>query len=226
MTEGEHDMTAAELALGLLEGDERAAAMRRVLSDRAFAAEVEWWRAEFAVMFETMPDTQPAAHVFERVERSLDAPATPRQPNRLWPAIAGLTSMAAAAMLALMVLRPEPAPVVPQAPALLAAAITPTKAGEPLSAVYDERAGTLRLSAAVLADARHSAELWVIGGDGVPHSLGILRPGGVTALPIAPSDRARIAAAAVLAVTVEPLGGSPSGAPTGPIVAKGALART
>ncbi|PTS89611.1 anti-sigma factor, partial [Sphingomonas sp. HMWF008] len=28
----------------------------------------------------------------------------------------------------------------------------------------------------------------------------------------------------VLAVTVEPIGGSPSGRPTGPVVAKGALA--
>ena len=35
------DVAAAELALGLLDGEERAAALRRVLAEPAFAAEVE-----------------------------------------------------------------------------------------------------------------------------------------------------------------------------------------
>ena len=43
--ERDPDMAAAELALGVLEGEERATALRRVLSEPAFAAEVERWRA-------------------------------------------------------------------------------------------------------------------------------------------------------------------------------------
>ncbi|MDB5696475.1 MAG: hypothetical protein JWN21_2018 [Sphingomonas bacterium] len=231
MTDNEPDVAAAELALGVLEGPERAAAYRRVLAEPGFAAEVEWWRDQFAVLVDAVPAVEPGAHIFAAVEQRLDQPTAAPRRGWLWPSIAGLTSIAAAAMLALMVAQPEPEPV-PTAPpaalsgALLAAAIAPTGAGDPLSAIFDPSAGTLRLSAATLATAGKSAELWVIGGDGVPHSLGLLRQGNVTALPIAPADRPRLAAAATLAVTIEPLGGSPSGAPTGPIVAKGTLART
>jgi anti-sigma-K factor RskA len=67
--------------------------------------------------------------------------------------------------------------------------------------------------------------LWVIPADGTPHSLGVLRTQGATALTLRPENRQRIAAGAVLAVTVEPVGGSPSGLPTGPVVAKGILSR-
>jgi anti-sigma-K factor RskA len=224
------DMTAAELALGLLEGDERAAALRRVLAEPGFAAEVDRWRAHFAGLFAAVPDVEPAPAVLGRIETALDGRPAPARRSALWPSVAGLTSLAAAAMLALLVTRPAPTPTqvaVPAAPtALLAAAITPTDKGEPLSAIYDPATGTLRLSQAALTDARHSAELWVIGSDGVPHSLGLLRNAGTTALVVAPAYRPHFARAAVLAVSVEPIGGSPTGQPTGPVVAKGALSRT
>jgi anti-sigma-K factor RskA len=232
VTEADPDMTAAELALGLLEGQERADALRRVLAEPAFAAEVEWWRDALASLVDEIPEVEPGTGVLARVEASLSSASEPARRGWLWPSVAGLTSLAAAAMLALMVTRPDPQPRDPQiverpvARDLLAAAITPTKAGDPLSAVYDPGTGTLRLSAAALAGAQRSAELWVIGGDGVPHSLGVLRPGAATALTVAPADRPRIVAAATLAVTVEPLGGSPSGKPTGPVVAAGKLLRT
>ena len=42
-TDVPEDVAAAELALGLLEGEERGAALRRVLAEPGFAAQVEWW---------------------------------------------------------------------------------------------------------------------------------------------------------------------------------------
>ena len=237
MTDAEPDVTAAELALGVLDGDERAAALRRVLAEPAFAAEVDWWRDRLAALYDQTPEAEPAPALFDRVERSLDdKPAAvrtirPRTARLFWPSIAALSSMAAAVLAVALVQRPpaplQPAPIAP-APStpLLAAALTPADKGEPLSAVYDPQAGTVRLSAATLADARHVAQLWVIGGDGVPYSLGLLRAGAASALPISPDARGRLNAQAVLAVSVEPLGGSPTGKPTGPVVAKGALAIT
>ncbi|MBL7372452.1 hypothetical protein INQ23_24295, partial [Escherichia coli] len=47
MTPEERDALAAELALGLLEGDARAQAMRLRLSDSDFAAAVEAWDGRF-----------------------------------------------------------------------------------------------------------------------------------------------------------------------------------
>ena len=43
----EPDVAAAELALGLLDGEERAAALRRMLAEPGFAREVERWRDAF-----------------------------------------------------------------------------------------------------------------------------------------------------------------------------------
>lgn len=230
------DVTAAELALGVLEGDDRAAALRRLLAEPAFAAEVAWWRDRFAELVAAVPAVDPGPALFGRIERSLDAPAAPKRGGRLWPSIAGLTTLAAAASLALLVSRPAPPPpapvptATPQPLDLLAAAITPTGEGqgasEPLAAVYQRNTGTVRLGATALGDARHSAQLWVIGTDGVPYSLGLLNGRGTTLIRLTAANRRRLGAAATLAISIEPVGGSPIATPTGPVVATGKLSRT
>lgn len=235
------DMAAAELALGLLDGEERAAAIRRVLAEPGFARSVERWRMHLAQLFDLWPPVA-APDLFDRIERSLDGPVeapmaaltpVPRRGGIVWPVVAGLSSLAAAVLLVLMIARPVPVPPTPQprtttvaAPTpTLVAAIDPEAAGvASVTAVYDAQAGAIRVTEAKLVAADRSAELWVIPPDGTPHSLGLLRSRGGTALTLSPENRSRIAAGAVLAVTVEPIGGSPSGLPTGPVVAKGALA--
>ena len=232
------DMAAAELALGLLEGEERAHALRRVLAEHGFAQEVERWRAHLAQLFDLWPAMDAPPGVLERVERTIDGPAAvtaaPVAAKRslFWPVAAGLSSVAAAAMLVVIVTRPIPVPgpapqpvPVAAAPApILLASIDRGKAGAPVTAVYDPNSAALRLTAATLAEADRSAELWVIAGDGVPHSLGLLKTSGASSFTVSGDNRARLAAGAVLAVSIEPIGGSPTGLPTGPVVAKGALA--
>lgn len=228
------DVEAAELALGILDGEERAVALRRVLAEPGFAQQVERWRHYLAPLFDLWPAMTAPAGVLERVEWTIDGPAAmdvPTPPNRrfFWPAAAGISSVAAAALLLFIVLRPidytpRPAPTQAAVPAtMLVASIAPVEKGAPVTAVYDPASGALRLTAAALADARRSAELWVIGGDGVPHSLGLLRPSGASSLAVDQANRARLAAGATLAVSLEPVGGSPTGLPTGPVVATGAL---
>lgn len=231
------DMAAAELALGLLEGDERAVALRRVLAEPGFARAVERWRAQVAQLFDLWPEMA-APDVLRRVEASIDhrgdtpvarLVTSPRAQSRWWPGVAALSSVAAAGLLAVLVTRPVPvpAPPVPQrsvpASPTLVASIDPQAEGAPVTAVYDERAGAIRLTEASLSQGRHSAELWIIPSNGTPHSLGLLHARGTTALTLSPANRARIAAGATLAVSIEPLGGSQTGLPTGPVVAKGAL---
>ncbi|MEG3176997.1 anti-sigma factor [Sphingomonas sp. RB3P16] len=234
------DMTAGEFALGLLEGDERASAIRRVLADPRFAREVEAWRVHLAQLFDLWP-AMPAPDGFARIEQALDATAPAgvtalpvRAPSKFWPGIAALSSIAAAALLVTLFVRPLSAPPTPapqpttlaQAPLpTLVASIAPTAKGTPVTAIYDAQAGAIRLTEAKLADAGRSAELWIIPAGGTPHSLGLLQTQGGTALTLTPANRARILAGATLAVSLEPLGGSPSGAPTGPVVAAGALSR-
>ncbi|OQW80444.1 MAG: hypothetical protein BVN32_00860 [Proteobacteria bacterium ST_bin14] len=242
----ETPMTAAELVLGLLEGDERAAALRRMLTDPHFAAEVESWRDHFGVLFDAVPEIAAPEGGLARIEASIDAKgnrlpgpalraANDDGPVRFWRALAVASSIAATFLLAITLFAPaRVAPGIngpqiaragsPSLPgALLVAQIQPVKGTAPVAAVFDPATGSLRVSAAALVDARHSPELWVIPAGGTPHSLGVLHARQPTAVAIRTDDRARFAAGGTLAVTIEPIGGSPSGKPTGAVIAQGAL---
>ncbi len=72
----------------------------------------------------------------------------------------------------------------------------------------------------------HSAELWVIPADGKPRSLGTIAAAtpGWTKAPT--PALASLAPGATLAISVEPLGGSPTGQPTGPVILSGKIAAT
>ena len=65
-------------------------------------------------------------------------------------------------------------------------------------------------------------ELWAIPQGGAPRSLGVIAVNGITEV----KRPAAMQNAAVLAVTLEPPGGSPSGAPTGPVLWTGKLVQT
>lgn len=228
------DVMAAELALGLLEGDDRAAALRRQLSDPDFAREVERWRDHFATLFDASPEIAAPAGGFERIERALSPVANddalPRATTGPWRGIAIGSSLIAAALLGVIALRPgvAPTPVAPpemasvKAP-ILVATIAPVGKGAAVPAVYDPNTGDLRIAMASLGQSGHSAELWVIPKDGVPVSIGLLEDNRAKLLAISPAHRAHFAAGSTLAVTIEPIGGAPDGKPTGPVVASGAL---
>ncbi|MBB3473729.1 anti-sigma factor domain-containing protein [Sphingomonas sp. BK345] len=223
---------AAELALGVLDGAELAAARARLAADRAFAAEVARWEEWLAPLALAFPETSPPAGLEARVLAAIDVPgAAPRAGwrRRGSLALAGL----AAAVLALVVgpLRappppPVPAPTRPAAAPLLAALVVPAGAEAPgrapLAAAVDRTSGEVRIAAATVPRGR-SAELWAIAEGGAPVALGLLDGGRPTRLVVAQAQRVLLRAGTTLAVSIEPPGGSPGAAPTGPVVAAGAL---
>ncbi len=222
------DVAAAELALGLLEGEERGAALRRVLAEPGFAAQVEWWRSRLAALFDLWPERAAPPHLAARIEASLDGPVPAKASRFPWPALAAITSALAASLLLFVMVRPEPTmPVSQPIPVARPTSVLVAMLGDaksPVAAVYDPANGALRVAAGPGVPEARVAQLWVIGGDGVPHSLGLLS-GRPTALAPNGVDRGRIAPGATLAISVEPLGGSPTGLPTGPVVATGIVAR-
>ncbi|TIP55629.1 anti-sigma factor, partial [Mesorhizobium sp.] len=62
-------------------------------------------------------------------------------------------------------------------------------------------------------------ELWMIEGKNAPVSMGVIPAGQTARMTISPAVQERLAQGAVLAVSLEPAGGSPTGQPTGPVVA-------
>lgn len=223
-------MTAAELVLGLLDGDARDAAMRRLAHDPAFAAEVEAWRNWLGALFAAWPGIEAPAAVSARIEASLDTyggvPVAANDNGR-WRRLAAVAGLAACLLLAatvMLLLRapPEPVRIPVTAPAPLLAAIAPTAQGAPIAAAYDPASGTVRIAGGVDAPAGRTAELWAIRGEEPPRSLGLLPRTGAR-LTVPAGVRATMAPDTVLAISIEPAGGSPTGLPTGPVVATGKL---
>jgi anti-sigma-K factor RskA len=91
-------------------------------------------------------------------------------------------------------------------------------------ATVDASRGTVAVvPAAFSPDATRVPELWLIPADGKPRPLGLLRADQKVTLTL-PTDLAAFAKKdAVLAVSLEPPGGSTTGLPTGPVIATGKL---
>lgn len=225
------DVAAAELALGLLEGEERAAALRRQLAEPEFAREVERWRAHFGTLFAGTPERAPPARLADRIEAHLDGPFQPgrRGPAPFWRPLALASSLAAAGLAGVLVLRPgtTPAPVVRPVPgptAQMVAALAPAGKGAPLAAYYDAQAQMVRMPAPMPVPRGRSAQLWAISDGKPPVPLGLFRVVGSTVIADAKAAAA-MKPGTVLAISFEPIGGSPTGQPTGPVVASGTLSR-
>jgi anti-sigma-K factor RskA len=73
------------------------------------------------------------------------------------------------------------------------------------------------------ADPSHAHELWVIPEGGKPRSLGTMATGKQMHMRLAEALAQLLQQGATIAISVEPPGGSPTGAPTGPVVASGSL---
>lgn len=223
---------AAELVLGLLDAEERSAARARMLADRAFAAEVSHWQAWLAPLVADWPSEAPPAALEARIMAAIDAPLAGHAPRRRGVVFAIAALAAAVLALVLGPLRaptPVPPPTQAQRPVLLAALAVPAdqqaEGRVALAAVADRASGEVRVSPVTALPARRSAQLWAIGADGAaPVSLGLLTPEGPTRITVSPAARRLLTAGTTLAVSVEPVGGSTTGAPTGPVVAAGALA--
>jgi anti-sigma-K factor RskA len=215
------DMIAAELALGLLDGEERAAALRRVLADPEFAREVEQWRQRLAGLFDDYPEVAAPEAVAERLARP-DAEAQPRGRSAFrWPAAALVTAFAA--MLALFVVLQPASRVVGPPHHMMVASLMMSDKSAAVPAMVDMTTGEMRIGETGMAPQGRTAQLWMIGGDGVPKPMGMLASTGPSRMMLPMEKRRGLKAGIMLAVSIEPLGGSPTGLPTGPVVASGKL---
>jgi anti-sigma-K factor RskA len=83
----------------------------------------------------------------------------------------------------------------------------------------DGKALVLRPVGGVSVDAARALELWAVPAQGAPRSLGLVSAQGATTVVRAELLRNT----AAFAVSLEPAGGSKTGAPSGPILSLGKL---
>jgi anti-sigma-K factor RskA len=92
-----------------------------------------------------------------------------------------------------------------------------------IATIDAERGTMLVLPVTVNIPADKVPELWLIPAGDVPHSLGVVDVGRPVTITIPPALRAAVGLNAAVAISVEPPGGSPTGQPTGPVIAKGGI---
>lgn len=221
---GNGAVTAAEYALGLLDPAETAAFEALLARDAGARAELAFWQAQLSGLDAEFAEVAPPAGTLRRIERRLfpDRPMT-----GFWNSLAVWRSLAggalAVAVLALGFALTRPVPPSPSELAMqMVAALEMDGSPARFVALYDQTTGAVRLtvlSGEALPEKDY--ELWAIMGDGTPRSMGVIPASGRAEMVIEAGHRDMIAPGTVLAVTLEPKGGSRTGAPTGPMMAKG-----
>jgi anti-sigma-K factor RskA len=229
---GSDDLVAAEYVLGVLPAEERQAATGRVETDMEFARLVDAWEVRLSPLAAGYPDVTPPAGAKAAIDRRLfTSPAAPtadaaRGHAGLWSSLAfwrGLAAVAVAA-LAIAIAIPYVNPPAGQPGIRLVASLAGEGTDVRYLAVYDAAHHEVGLShVAGERAAGKDFELWMIEGKNAPVSMGVIPSGPTVHIELTPALQQKLAQGAVLAISVEPAGGSPTGQPTGPVVATGDL---
>ena len=240
------DLDAAEYVLGTMDASERAAFADRIARDPLLGHAIAAWRGRLAPMLDEVPPVVPPMHLWHRVRTragiGTDRDAQPSLRTRLWDRLAfwrgvGLAGVATtAACLAVFLALPRlvPAPLVPASalphPVRLVATMADGKGRTTYFAAVDDDACTLVLMPLERTSAAGRVpQLWVLGADGVPRSLGVGGSAPVQPMVVPAALRPLLLrggrqSTASLAVSMESPGGSRTGRPSGFIAGTGALA--
>jgi anti-sigma-K factor RskA len=219
------ELLAAEYALGTLSPRARrhlAAIARR---NATVGEALRDWEFRLASLGAAVPPVNPPPRVWNGIVGRLGLIASPDREApwwsklRLWRGLALASTVAAVALgVALVAGRIEPT-----GPSLVVVLAGPdARPALIATAAPGERVLTFKAVAPVQVAADRALELWALPTGAAPRSLGLL--------PSTGSGRLALPAAALetipaLAVSLEPAGGSPTGAPTGPVLYTGTIER-
>jgi anti-sigma-K factor RskA len=220
------DRLAAEYVAGTLRGPARRRFETLLGAHPGLRAALQGWEERLIPLAVSVAPKQPPTRVWRRIQERLwrDAKVVPA--DTWWRGLAfwrGLAVMASVAVVSLTVLLAVPpvsqAPIVvvlsPSAPA---GGVTTVSLVASISA--DGRAMVTRPLAPLNVRPDRTLELWAMPSAGAPRSLGLISADATTVL-----RRDRLPQGTVaLAVSLEPAGGSPTGAPTGPVLYTGKIA--
>jgi anti-sigma-K factor RskA len=227
---GGHGGTRAligEYVLGLLDQEMHARVARMIAADPALAREEAFWQGRLALLDDEFGETAAPSRVLDRLEtRLFGEPERTSLPTKLWNSLALWRGAAAAAALVAVVATGvsmmTPTPTSQDLATQLVAALEAEGSDVRFLALYDSSTGSVRLTGLSGAvGAEEDFELWAIQGGGAPISMGVIEANSRSEVPLSDTVRGGWGEGSVLAITIEPEGGSPTGDPTGPVVAQG-----
>jgi len=213
---------AAEYALGTLRGRARLRFERICKDNKMAQAAVKRWEDRFVNMLSAVKVEQPSPQVWNGIERRLGLrnQTAEKSASSMWSwlgsrwsaaAFAGVTALAigVGVFLQQSASRVEPIGTFAQADRGDIWRVSSSKDGARL---------VIEATDQVTPDAQHAYELWALPEGSPPVSLGLLPKNGSATLALNAAQRAALGSATKIAVSLEPLGGSPTGAPTGPVL--------
>ena len=221
------EVLAGEYVLGVLPLPDRLRVEHRLRQDKAFQAIVARWQENLATFNIEYAAEAPPSWLYGAVETKLFPKSADEQARGLiWSSLnfwRGLTlvTLSAAIFFAASAggLFRKPA-----GNSSLVATLGSETSSISLVTLFDRQSGRLKVTpVAAGAEKSKSLELWLIEGNSAPVPLGVLPDTGDGSIVIPPDMRSRIQDGATLAVSLEPFGGSPTGRPTGPVVASGRI---
>jgi anti-sigma-K factor RskA len=216
------DALAGEYVLGTLDENERRAADERFKSDGAFRAAVAAWEARLQPLSDSAKPEPPSRDLFAEIMARLaddiagnggsEIAQLRRRVNR-WRLATAIAAVAAAVCLSVALHARS-------APEKYVATLTPQGGAPGFVLTVDTVKHTLTVSrVAEAAPTGKSYELWAIEPGAKPKSLGVVEQARYRRPLDLPTDNL------TLAVSLEPAGGSPTDAPTGPVVFSGTLVK-
>ena len=210
---------AADYAIGLMPPTARKRFEHLLQDDAPLRAELARWNTHLSQLTEPLVEQPVPDHVWQaivaRIEpQTLHVPA--RRPFWSW---VRLSALACSLLIALTVGLLYNRDSVQYKATLLSGTAQPALRIEAHADYLKVR--PLELAA---VDGGRSLELWAIPVEGKPVSLGLIPRDGDGRITLSQSQQQLIRIPVVLAVSLEPQGGSPTGQPTGPVLYQGPLA--
>jgi anti-sigma-K factor RskA len=210
---------AAEFALGTLRGRARARFQSMMASDRALGEIVARWESAINPLARGVAPIDPPA----RVWRSIDARVSPQRPpvSSYWRSFAMVSGGVATVLLAFLLWTFAGSNTEPDFVAVLTATDNVPRM---VVSMHQPDMMKIRMVKPWKPREGMGLELWVMPTDGKPRSLGMVKNEmGETMMHVARTDP-RVSGAVAFAVSLEPMSGSPTGQPTGPVLCSGSIA--
>jgi anti-sigma-K factor RskA len=209
------DRLASEYALGTLRGQARRRFERWRASTPFIDERCRFWEERLMHLARTLKPVQPPAHVWLAIQRRLNftnrSPALRR--TRLFALAASVLLMVG--LVSLLIWRSLPATHA------TASATISAKSGErlwELEVFGKANRFVVRVSKFPARPAGSDYELWALPAGAAPVSLGVLPVAGRTSRALTLAQKQALVLSSQVAVSIEPLGGSPTGQPTGAVI--------
>ncbi len=207
------DRLAAEYVLGTLRGRARRRFERWLLSPQVGAL-VKAWEERLAGLEPQLEPVAPPANVWRGIEAKLELRRLKRQPAMRWMAIAA--SLIFFVVVGVYVVKPPATSQLTQQSFLQA---DPQTIYWRVEVLGDNQELRLHVHNVHDLPPGKAHELWALPENGgAPVSLGLMPHTGDQHRVLSATQRAALGGSRQIAVSLEPAGGSPTGAPTGPVL--------